>query len=73
MLWLFCWRGRFTPDVAAPTRVNQTIALYRLVPSEGECRVFPWATDETCNLDASVVRPQHVKHLGIVPHLQAVG
>jgi hypothetical protein len=43
------------------------------VLSQSKCRIFPRATDKMCDVEASVVRPQHVKHLGIVPHLQAVG
>ena len=39
--------------------------------SKRKCQVLLRATDESCDLEASIVRPKHAKHLRAVPYLKA--
>jgi hypothetical protein len=41
--------------------------------SKRKCQALPRTTDEACDLEASIVRPQHTEHPRAVPYLKAVG
>jgi hypothetical protein len=72
--------GRHPPRAAVavaahPNRRNRPKAVLQSSSalSKGKCQILPWTTDEACDLEASIVRPQDAKHLRAVPYLKAVG
>ena len=58
-----------SPGAGIPPADCRPTLSFNRPPSKCKCQVLPRTTYEVCNLEASIVRPQHAKHLDAVPHL----